>query len=292
MTESLPVGRGVADNIDSEPSRLPRELADHIDAQPHQVSPGLVNGTISVPLYLRCGVEDDMDTIIGFIDQARGWLRTKGTDQWDMPWPDREARDERVLRGLHEGNTWIAEDHRGIPIATITYREHANELLWTEEQQRTPAAYVSRLIVDRNFAGQGIGAALNDWAGLRASREWGAGWIRIDVWTTNDALQSYYVKRDFISCGTIDFPAKLPRCERYPSAALFEKPIGRIDEKVVSRFFSPSPRLNPHARSLVLTRSVPVPMGALRQTSVPRLAIRLAAVGKHRSLSSPAPTAS
>ncbi len=205
-----------------------------------------------------------MDTIIGFIDQARVWLQTKCTDQWGEPWPDREARDERVLRGLHEGNTWIAEDHRGIPVATITYREHANELLWTEEQQRTPAAYVSRLIVDRNFAGRGIGAALNDWAGLRASREWGAEWIRIDVWTTNDALQNYYEKRGFISSGTIDFPAELPRHERYPSAALFQKPISCIDENEVSHFFSPTPRVNTPARPIVLNQTVSAALGGLR----------------------------
>src|SRR5215467_11952801 len=38
--------------------------------------------------------------------------------------------------------------------------------------------YVSRLIIDRSHAGQGIGATLIDWAGVRGLDNWGAKWIR------------------------------------------------------------------------------------------------------------------
>jgi len=72
-----------------------------------------------------------------------------------------------------------------------------------------------------NYAGWGLGAELIDWAGLRARREYGAKWIRIDVWTTNTALHGYYLKRGFEPCGSCANPA-------YPSRALFQKPVSAI----------------------------------------------------------------
>ena len=38
-------------------------------------------------LRIRRGTTDDADTIIDLIDEAAGWLRGKGTDQWATPWP-------------------------------------------------------------------------------------------------------------------------------------------------------------------------------------------------------------
>lgn len=31
---------------------------------------------------------DDFDTVLGLIEEAAAWLRTKGTNQWAKPWPD------------------------------------------------------------------------------------------------------------------------------------------------------------------------------------------------------------
>lgn len=84
-----------------------------------------------------------------------------------------------------------------------------------------PAVYVHRLITARNYAGRGLGAELTDWAGLRARRDYGARWIRIDVWTTNTELHKYYLKAGFKACGFCLDPD-------YPSAALFQKPIDAI----------------------------------------------------------------
>ena len=61
--------------------------------------------------------------------------------------------------------------------------------------------YVCRLVINRAFARQGLGAALLDWAGLRARRWYGARWIRVDVWTTNTRLHTYYQRQGFGFCG-------------------------------------------------------------------------------------------
>jgi GNAT superfamily N-acetyltransferase len=177
---------------------------------------------------------DDLPLILEMIDEAATWLQSKDTDQWAKPWPTEAARDARVRRGLLRGKTWIAEEH-GTPVATITYRQHGNQALWTQRERGEPAVYVSRLIVARHAAGFGIGAAMIDWAGLRAVRDWSAQWIRIDVWTTNEALRNYYEKRGFRFCRICPFDQ-----ETYPSGALFQKPTNEVDEVAAARFAEPS----------------------------------------------------
>ena len=76
---------------------------------------------------------------------------------------------------------------------------------------------MARLIVSRAFAGRALGAALLDWAGLRARRHYASRWVRVDVWTTNVALHAYYRRQGFQFC---EFGEAYTR---YPSAALFQK---------------------------------------------------------------------
>ena len=203
-------------------------------------------GVMTEILQVRRGAADDFEHILAMINEAAGWLRDKETDQWARPWPSRAARDERVRRGLRDGGTWIAEED-GVPIATMTYRPTGNLRLWTRRERRQPSVYVSRLIVRRSHAGLGIGEALVDWAGLRALRDWGAQWIRIDVWTTNVALHNYYEKRGFEFCriaNVKEIPNRGARNggpDRWPSAALFQKPTDDVDAEATQRFLEVAP---------------------------------------------------
>lgn len=47
---------------------------------------------------------------------------------------------------------------------------------------------VTKLTVAHTYAGKYLGGRLLNWAGDRASRS-GAMWLRLDAWTTNEALQ-------------------------------------------------------------------------------------------------------
>src|ERR1700735_1780551 len=179
-------------------------------------------------LYVRRATADDLQTILGFIAEASSWLQQKGIDQWANPWPTVAARDERVRSGLAEGRTWMVQDSDGTPIATITCRRTGNPDLWTPADQKTPAVYVSRLIVRRGYAGWAIGAELLDWAGKRAADKYGAQWIRIDVGTTNVALHGYYEKRKF---SFIRFDSD----SGYPSAALFQRTTADIQSADITR---------------------------------------------------------
>lgn len=173
-----------------------------------------------VPLALSRATDDvDMAVIIRLIQEAADWLRTKNTDQWARPWPDRTGRDSMIRAAIGQGKSWICWDN-GTPVATITADRDGNPY-WPEEDRAEPSVYVHRLVVSRQYAGAGLGAALLDWAGCSARREHGAKWIRVSVWTTNHRLHAYYQRQGFSLCG-------FHPDDGYPSAARFQKPTADI----------------------------------------------------------------
>ena len=107
--------------------------------------------------------------------------------------------------------------------ATITITTRRNNAVWAKPACTADlaerAVFVHRLITSRKYAGLGLGAELIDWAGLRGCREYGAKWIRIDVWRTNTGLHDYYKSKGFKPCGTCADPD-------YPSGALFRETSG------------------------------------------------------------------
>jgi predicted N-acetyltransferase YhbS len=193
----------------------------------------LHDGAMTSPTYrIRPAVPGDIPVILGLIGSAATWLqRFKDTDQWKRPWPTEDERNARIARGVARGSTWVVEEN-GVLVATITYRDQGNPKLWTQAERSEPAVYVSRLIVSREQAGRGLGAAMIDWAGLRGAEEWHAQSVRVDVWTTNLALHDYYKGQKFEHLRTLEFEDPW----EYPSAALFQKPIDAIDGAAAERF--------------------------------------------------------
>jgi GNAT superfamily N-acetyltransferase len=100
--------------------------------------------------------------------------------------------------------------------------------IWPAHRLTEPALYVHRVIVRRSHAGIGLGARLLDWASGVAIRLIGSPLLRVDVWTDNWELHSYYRSQGFELCEYRD-PKELPD---YPARALFERrvsPNGRHD---------------------------------------------------------------
>ncbi len=196
-------------------------------------------GRMKESFQIRPAQKSDMRAIIGLIDEAARWLNAeKGTDQWQRPWPDLAARNQRIRRGIKRHRTWIVEDcsepadgTRRL-VGTVSCGRGGNRKLWTLRERNEPAVYISRLIVNRQHASRGIGAALINWAGLRGLRNWDAQWIRVDVWTTNEELQAYYKAQKFthLKTWTFDDPWE------YPSAAVFQKPTAEIDLAAANLF--------------------------------------------------------
>jgi GNAT superfamily N-acetyltransferase len=186
--------------------------------------------TPSFRIALAEATDDNMNAILRLIRQASGWLKDMGTDQWQKPWPDEEERDARVWRGLEVGATWIVwAGPRAAATVTVTRTPNMDVWKTAKCNREDPAVYAHRLIIDRQFAGFGLGAQLIDWAGLYGQREWGAEWIRIDVWSTNKGLHEYYMNTGFEPCGMAPDP-------RYPSGMLLQKPVLKISEPISPLF--------------------------------------------------------
>lgn len=170
--------------------------------------------------HIRIARPDDLDVVLGLIDNAADWLRTeKNTTQWARPWPSLDERGKRVHAALLDRQTWLLYDGRR-PIGTVSIKTFGNEELWTPEARETEAVYLHRLVVAREYAGDGLGAELIDWAGRKgAARQRGAKLIRIDVWTDNAELHTYYRRLGFRDV------AARTTSDRTPSGALFEKPL-------------------------------------------------------------------
>lgn len=177
---------------------------------------------------------EHLNAILSLIDEAKGWLPSKGTKQWREPWPNKVQRDERVCRALELRATWVVwEPARGKDIlaATVTVTRKPNPAVWSPQDfdlgGRT--VYVHRLITARRYAGWDLGTDILDWTGARGRRNYGARSIRVDVWTDNEALHDYYIKRGFVRRGNC-------RDAKYPSGVLLEKPISKILDSMSPQF--------------------------------------------------------
>ncbi|TGZ16243.1 hypothetical protein DV517_12160 [Streptomyces sp. S816] len=86
--------------------------------------------------------------------------------------------------------------------ATITLTPDAEEGLWTQQELQEPSMFVNKLTVARTHEGRNLGGRLLDWAGERAYLA-GTKWLRLDAWTTNEALQHYYLRQGFKHVRTV-----------------------------------------------------------------------------------------
>jgi GNAT superfamily N-acetyltransferase len=139
---------------------------------------------------------DDLATLLAFRKEAAGWISALGSDQWSRPYPA-----DRLLATIQAGTVFMVRDGEATA-ATITLTTVAEDGLWTESELAEPAVYVNKLTVARSHAGQNLGGRLLDWAGNRAYQA-GAKWLRLDAWTTNEALQRYYLRQGFDHVRTV-----------------------------------------------------------------------------------------
>lgn len=167
--------------------------------------------SVTPVLYLRRAILADVDTILAWRSETAEWLAEKhGTDQWQLPYP-RETLEARVS----ENATFMAMlAPHAEPVGTITVSSAADDALWTPEEHRASAWYISKCNVRVDMHGCGVGGTLITWARGKAAAA-GVALVRLDAWTTNTALHRYYVRQGFRYVRTV--PGKT-------SGALFEGP--------------------------------------------------------------------
>ena len=100
---------------------------------------------------------------------------------------------EGMLRNIEAGETFIVWDDDNTPAATITINRWAKPELWTEEEAAEPACTPTRSPSTGPMAARAW--APSCWTGpAPPAADEGADWLRVDVWTTNEHLQHYYLR--------------------------------------------------------------------------------------------------
>ncbi|MEV7500045.1 GNAT family N-acetyltransferase [Streptomyces sp. NPDC093018] len=147
-------------------------------------------------MKITLALPDDLPKLLAFRQEAAGWLRELGSDQWSRPYPA-----DRLLSTIESGTVFMVRDG-DVTAATITLTTDAEEGLWSEQELSEPSLFINKLTVARTHAGQNMGGRLIDWAGDRAFRA-SLKWLRLDAWTTNEALQRYYLGQGFEHVRTV-----------------------------------------------------------------------------------------
>ena len=164
-----------------------------------------------VPVHLRTATPDEAPAILALRTAAERWLADRGIEQWHP--------GEITLAGAtsqaRDGEWHLASDN-GVACATL--RLLWSDPLWTGIGTQRPAVYVHGLVIDRAYAGQGLGARLLDWA-TEQGRQAGAEVLRLDCVEINPALRSYYARIGFREVGRRDFDGP------WHSAVLLEREI-------------------------------------------------------------------
>ena len=206
--------------VTSEP-QYPRSVTDDM---PEEVASFVRRGKL--PLVIRCASPDNLPAVLELIDEAKMWLPSKKTNQWSKDWADQKGRkrSDRVQASLAQGTTWIVTvtyEKQTYAVATVTIEPKANPLVWDRPGDLDDSAvYLSRLVVARRFGGLRIGAALLNWACDHARHRYQAELVRIDVWTRNFSLHSYYLAQGFRG-------QEYCRDTSYPSRARFQRSTSR-----------------------------------------------------------------
>ncbi|MGW5851399.1 GNAT family N-acetyltransferase [Streptomyces sp. NPDC055254] len=147
-------------------------------------------------MIIEMATPDDLAKLLAFREEAAAWLSELGSDQWRRPYPA-----DRLLATIDAGTVFMVRDG-GTTAATITLTPEAEDGLWLSKELVEPSLFVNKLTVARTHAGQELGGRMLDWAGDRAYRS-GVSWLRLDAWTTNEALQRYYLRHGFEHVRTV-----------------------------------------------------------------------------------------
>jgi GNAT superfamily N-acetyltransferase len=163
---------------------------------------------------IRLAAAEHVETVAELWVRAAAWLKSIGTDQWQ--YPVRLAAIREVIEGQ---NCWLVTDSDDRVVGTVTVAEFGRfDGGWQSSDQPDLALYVHRLVIAEVARRQELGSAILDWASQRAKLQ-GKNWLRLDAWTSNEALHQYYLDQGFRLVRTIHATGVV-------SGVLFERDAG------------------------------------------------------------------
>lgn len=139
---------------------------------------------------------DDVHGLVSLRNRLAQWLLDRGVDQWH---PDQIGIDH--LTAWVEAGYVFVHDRDGRIAASVSILWN-DPLIWGPDHGNS--GYIHMLMVDRAWAGLGLGERALTWAEQRISDD-GKDRARLDVAGSNDALQGWYVDRGYEVVGTREF---------------------------------------------------------------------------------------
>jgi ribosomal protein S18 acetylase RimI-like enzyme len=144
---------------------------------------------------IRLAEAPDVDAVTELLSEAAAWTAAIGFANWPSPFPREVVTDGLARRELYVAE--VGSDVDPTIVATLTL-QWSDELFWGA--QPDDAGYVHRLVVRRDRAGAGLGAALIDWATEQVQAA-GRTRLRLDVSADNLPLSSLYERLGFTHRG-------------------------------------------------------------------------------------------
>lgn len=181
-------------------------------------------------MKFRQATMDDVPLITDWRWEVSAWIKSKGSDQWDITGLSREEFERRITRSIKAGETWLALDDDGRPVGTIAIDVVGDAGLWPDDELRQ-SYVIHRMMVPRTESGRGIGAAMVKFAEDLA-RSHGRRKLVLDAWNTNKELHRYYESLGFRY-------ARTAPNHWTPSATLFEKQVTDFDPAVTGPELTP-----------------------------------------------------
>lgn len=156
--------------------------------------------------------DDDAAVILHMRHVAEDWLAGRGIDQWRP----REIPPATIREQIDRGEFVVARYASNGPVVAAMRLMWSDPAIWRHEDAF--AGYVHGLVIDRDYAGRGLGRDLLEWAAQETTMA-GANRLRLDCAETNLALRHYYRLCGFREVGRRDFDAD------WFSVTLFERTL-------------------------------------------------------------------
>jgi len=144
-------------------------------------------------------VPGDYPQIKELLLKTARWLQSQGYGQWSGLLRGEDSH--RTEQAVERGNVFVLKNSEDIAAMVILLRQPSDwDIgLWGEEGSER-AVYVHRLAINRDYAGQKLGAKMLDWAseGIRFA---GKDRIRLDCIASNAALNAFYRRMGYAYAG-------------------------------------------------------------------------------------------
>lgn len=171
---------------------------------------------------IRPARDGDVDRMLHLRRERAEWLASRDIVQWTDEHADYAEGAMREFAA--SGAAWVVEDD-ALVVATVSLNGPDLDL-WSNDLSPDDALYLGKMVTARSHAGQGIGAAMMNWAGRKAERA-GKRWLRLDCRRDNVGLHDYYKGHGFGHLRTVvPDPARRIAMGVAPtqSGALFQRP--------------------------------------------------------------------